>query len=119
MAKIIEFNLKQKLQTTTDYTNEPFTSEEALELDIIINDPDSDVDDKILCAKIMLNIAENRLKRATNQVVHFKGIYLGLVHAKEFGKHTDSTVKMLEKLGNTDELIKLMQALLDKKEDSR
>ena len=119
MGKILQLELRQKLQAISDYTSEPFTSDEALELNAIISDTEAPLDDRILCANIMRSIAETRLQRAKNQVSHWTGIHSQLVHDKEFGKHTDATLKMLEKFGSPEEIMQLMQAALNRKEDSK
>lgn len=107
--------LKQKVQLISDYSNEPLVTEETMELAEIIDNIDAPIDERILAAKVMVNVCENRKKRAINQVTYFTVKLSNLVHSNEVKKNTDSVVKEgMEKLANVDGAVELLRALLDK-----
>jgi len=107
--------LKQKVQSIVDYSNEPLASEETIELANIIDDLDCPIDERILAAKVMVNVCENRKKRATNQVTYFTVKLSNLVHNNEVEKATTSLVNEgVEKLGKIDGIADVLKALLDK-----
>ena len=122
MGKILQLQLKQKViaLTNNDYTSEPLKGEETSELYAIATDLECDLDERILAAKVMLNVAEARKKRAVDSVNHFNGLHGKLVHEREFGKHIDSTAKQVESaLGVSDDVIAMLEAMLERKLDSK
>lgn len=107
--------LKNKVQALNDYSNEPLVLNEIEELAAIMNDDTASIDERILAAKVMVNVCENRLVRARNQVAHFQGIYSALVHSNEREKAKNSLISQVnDKLGKTEGLEDLLQAMLDK-----
>lgn len=117
MPNLLNPQLKQKVQSINDYSNEPLVTEETMELAGIIDDIEAPMDERILAAKVMVNVCENRKKRATNQVTYFTVKLSNLVHSSETEKAKASLVKegqeKLASLGD-DETIALLKSLLDK-----
>ena len=112
--------LKQKIQQLSDYSDEPLAMVEVSELGTIISDTNAELEERVLAAKVMVNVCENRLLRAQRQVAHFKNIFLALVHEKEQGRAVDSMVKEgVEKLANMAGAEELLQAMLDRLKGNR
>lgn len=107
--------LKQKIQQLSDYSDEPLATVEVAELGTIISDADADMQERILAAKVMVNVCENRLLRAQRQVAHFKNIFMALVHENERSRAINSiTNEGIEKLSGIDGIEDVLQAMLDR-----
>lgn len=107
--------LRNKVTAINDYTSEPLVLSEIEELALVINDVTSPVEERILAAKVMVNVCENRLQRAKNQVAHFQRIYSQLVHENEKEKAKTSLInEVSDKLGKQEGLEGVLQAMLDR-----
>lgn len=114
MAKL-QPELKQKVQSITDYSGKPITSEEMSVLYELIKDEDAELEERILAAKICTNIAQNRIKRATNSYNYFNGLFLKLVHVNETEKAKNSLIKQgTEKLADIPGIEEVLKLLLER-----
>jgi hypothetical protein len=107
--------LKQKIQQLNYDGPEPLVSDELTELDSIIKDTAADIEERVLAARVMLNVAENRKQRAIKQVTHWTNIHSALVHESEKGKAVKSLTKEgLDKLASVPGIEDLLQAMVDR-----
>ena len=115
MAQVISLQLKQKLQQLSYDGPEPLVTEELTELNSIIEDASADLQERILAARVMLNVAENRKQRAIKQVAHWTNIHTALVHESEKGKAIKQmTNEGLNKLADIEGIEDLLQAMVDR-----
>ena len=113
--RVLNKLLKDKVVQLKDYSAEPLVNEELTELSEIISDTESNIEERILAARVMLNVSENRLIRAKRQVSHWTKIHSELVHSNEKEKaRVNLQNQVMNKLGATEDTERFLEALLAK-----
>lgn len=109
--------LKQKLQVLKpdDYAlSSTFSEAELSELGHVAEDQSAELDDRIIAARALYNIAENRVIRAERSRKKFHFLWQSLEHTKQEQRNISHTTDyVLKKLGNADGLEGALEKLLE------
>lgn len=108
--------LKNKVQSINDYTSEPLNQEEISELGDIVLDKEADMEERILSARIMVNVCTNRLHRAQKQIKYWGNIHLALEHEFHSKRAEENLIKdVADKLDlENPDVVNMLKALLEK-----
>ena len=113
--------LKQKVEQLKpdDFTKERiFDETEFRDLADVAESADAELDDRILAAKTLYTIAENRLIRAQRSTNRFKLQWQALQHQKEKDKELDSVLNKVKSVDGAEDLLERMLEMLRAKKES-